>query len=97
MDGLIVKEPYATQLVSGKKKIEYRSKPLPASKTNVKVFILNKGFVKGYVVFDKSTYDEDDEIYKWHVLECKQFSPYLNYVHKNGCVIWINDVTIKEN
>lgn len=96
MDGLIVKEPFATQLVTGKKKYEYRSKPLPKNKTNVSVLILNKGRVLGYVNFDYDKYDEDDEIHKWHVDEYKQFSPYMKYKHKNGCIIWINDVDISE-
>lgn len=95
MDGLIVKEPFATQLVTGKKIYEYRSKPLPKNKTNVKVFILNKGRVLGYVVFDDC--DSDDGEYYWHVSECKAFSPYMKYNHKNGCIIWINDVEIFEN
>ncbi len=96
MDGLIVKEPFASQLVKGDKDIEYRSKPLPKLKKNVKIFILNKGFVKGIVVFYDDEYDEDDKIYKWKVLYSKEFSPYLTYKHKNGCVIWINDVEISE-
>ena len=96
MDGLIVKEPFATQLVRGEKDIEFRSTPLPKSKTKVKIFILNKGFVKGIVVFYDCVYDEDDEIYKWKVLYAKEFSPYMNYKHKNGCIIWINNVEIWE-
>ena len=96
MDGLIVKEPYATQLVQGKKRTEFRSKSLPENKQNKKIFILNKGLVKGYVIFDKQKYDDDDQIYRWHVSESKEYSPYMFYKHKNGCVIWINDVEISE-
>lgn len=96
MDGLIVKEPYATQLVTGAKKYEYRSQPLSRHKKHRRVFILNKGRVLGTVVFDKDSYNKDDNIYKWHVLESKQFSPYMKYQHKKGCIIWINDVDISE-
>lgn len=97
MDGLIVKEPFATELVRGDKVIEYRTKPLPLMKRNVKVFILSKGFVKGFVVFYDDEYDEDDDIFKWKVLYAKEFSPYLRYKHKNGCVVWINNVEIFED
>lgn len=96
MDGLIVKEPFATQLVKGTKHTEFRSKPLPKLKTNVKVFILNKGKVLGYVIFGSDEYDEENNIYLWDVIEYKEFSPYMNYKHKNGCVIWINNVEFWE-
>ena len=98
MDGLIVKEPFATSLVTGLKKYEYRSTPLPKNKTNVKIFILNKGRVLGYVVFYKDVQynDEDGSGREWHVSENKRFSPYMKYKHKNGCIIWINDVEIFE-
>ena len=94
MDGLIVKQPFAKKLVRGIKEYEYRSKPLPKMKTNVKILILNSGNVLGYVVFDGD--DFEDGLYKWHVLESKEFSPYMKYRHKNGCVIWINNVDVFE-
>ena len=90
MDGLIVKEPFATQLVTGKKTIEYRSTVLPKNKTNKKIFIMNKGRLLGYVVF--SHFEDDDDQYLWIVSESKQFSPYMKYKHKNGTIIWVNDV-----
>lgn len=94
-DGLIVKEPYATQLVTGKKNVEFRSKPLPKYKTNVKIFILNGGFVKGYVVFSHNDIDDYGR-HMYHVSEHKQFSPYMKYKHKNGCIVWINNVDFYE-
>jgi len=93
-DGLIVKEPFARRLVSGNKKTEFRSKPLPKNKTNVKIYILNSGNVKGYVIFSGATYDEDNEIYKYHISESGKFSPEPRYKHKFGCVIWINNVEL---
>lgn len=96
MDGLIVKEPFATLLVTGKKDVELRKKPLPKNKTGVKIFILNKGRILGYVVFQGSFYDDDDELYHYFVQERKQYSPYMKYIHKNGCQIWINNVDIRD-
>ena len=93
MDGLIVKEPFATQLVKGEKDIEYRSTSLPENKRLIDVFILNKGRVLGTVMFD-NTFSDDK--YEWSVVKHKQFSPYMKYKHKNGCIIWINDVEISE-
>jgi len=100
MDGLIVKEPFATELVTGKKDCEYRTKPLPKGKKYVKIFILNKGRVLGYVIFDRVEIipngSDFSDSYGYHVSESKQFSPYMKYKHKKGCIIWINDVEIFE-
>ncbi len=96
-DGLIVKEPFARRLVSGNKKIEFRSKPLPRNKTNVEIFVLNNGNVKGYVVFSGATYDKDNKIYKYSISKSAKFSPELKYKHKLGCIIWINDVELIDN
>ena len=93
MDGLIVKEPYATQLVTGKKDVEYRSTPLPKNKYHKKVYILNKGNILGEVIFnDEDYYDDNDR--EWFVSYHKQYNPPLKYKHKNGCVIWIKDVEV---
>lgn len=94
MDGLIVKEPYATQLVTGKKDVEYRSTKLPENKRLKNVLILNKGRVLGTVMFDNGCLNVDE--FEWAVVKYKQFSPYMKYDHKNGCIIWINDVNYYE-
>ena len=95
-DGLIVKEPYATMLVRGRKKYEIRTKPLPANKTNVKILILCRGIVKGYVMFDSQLYNEDDEIFKWHVYKYGEYIPKKKYRYKNGTVIWLNNVEVSD-
>jgi len=96
MDGLIVNEPYATELVTGKKDIEYRSTKLPKNKIGKKILILNGKFAIGYVVFAGEYHNLKDNQYYWHVQEHKMFSPFLKYKHKNGCIIWINDVDVQE-
>ncbi len=94
MDGLIVKEPFATQLVTGEKKFEYRKKPLPKNKIGEMIFILNKGTVKGFVVFSGQIHDKKNNIYHYIVSASTQFYDGITYKHKNGCVIWINDVEV---
>lgn len=94
MDGLIVKEPFATQLVSGEKKFEYRKKPLPKNKIGQMILILNKGKVKGFVVFSGQIHDKKNNIYHYIVSGSTQFYDGATYKHKNGCVIWINDVEV---
>jgi len=92
MNGLIVKEPFATQLVTGKKLTEFRTKPLPNDRIDESVYILNKGKILGTVIFMSS--EKMGNLYKWLVLESKQFIPPKKYIHKNGCIIWIKDVEV---
>lgn len=92
MNGLIVKEPFATQLVTGKKVSEFRTRPLPKHKIDETVYILNKGKVLGTVIFMGS--QKMGNLFKWLVLESKQFIPPKKYIHKQGCVIWIKDVEV---
>lgn len=97
IDGLIVKEPFALQLVTGKKDVEYRSTPLPKNKTDRTILILNGKFAIGSVTFGGQWHDVYSQSYRWFVIRHKQFSPYMKYNHKNGCVIWINDVDLIES
>ncbi len=97
MNGLIVKEPFATQLVTGKKLTEFRTKPLPNDRIDESIYILNKGKILGTVTFMGS--EKMGNLYKWLVLESKEFpvkfgvKP-MRYKHKQGCVIWIKDVEV---
>jgi len=96
MDGLIVKEPFALQLVTGKKDVEYRKTPLPDNKRAVDILILNGKFAIGTVQFGGDYHVVDENYHKWFVVNHKMYSPFLKYKHKNGCIIWINDVEIYE-
>ena len=71
MNGLIVKEPFATQLVTGKKLTEFRTKPLPNDRIDESIYILNKGKILGTVTFMGS--EKMGNLYKWLVLESKEF------------------------
>ena len=92
MDGLIVKQPFATQLVSGKKKFEYRKTPIPKKKIGEPVYILtpkNNGYkILGTVTFYPSNQGETT----WRVIDPMKYDGEWNYVPKSGCVIWVNNV-----
>ena len=96
MDGLIVKEPYATQLVTGEKTTEFRTTKLPENKTHVKILILNGKYAIGYVQFEGEYFNEVEQTHYWQVEACKMYSPFLKYKHKNGCIIWTNNVEVWE-
>ena len=94
MDGLIVKQPYASQLVSGLKKVEFRTTRLPVDKIGQKVLIITPqkdgGLVLGHVVFNEEK--QTGNIYKWIVKNAVSFDKPWRYNVKPGCVIWMKDV-----
>ena len=97
MDGLIVREPYASQLIAGVKDTECRSTPLPADKQNRKIVILNKAFAIGTVVFSGHTYDRLTQTYQWNVEASEEYSPRIEYERKQGCAAWVKDVRLNSN
>lgn len=98
MDGLIVKQPYARRLVSGSKKIEYRTTKLPRNKINRDVYILTTAKsgrkILGTVMFTKCVETEDG--YEWHAQFPVKFDHTKEYVSKFGAVIWINNVEVSK-
>lgn len=97
MDGLIVKEPFATLLVQGKKKFEYRSYPIPQKHIGNPVLILtpcSNGYrIAGQVTFYPS--NQGDET--WRVIDPLESTQLLSYKPKRGCIIWINNVQVVEH
>lgn len=49
MDGLIVKQPYATLIAEGKKKWELRSRQPPKDKIKHEIFLLSSGYALGKI------------------------------------------------
>ena len=49
MDGLIVKQPYATLIASGEKKWELRSRKPPQDKVKNEILLLSSGYVLGII------------------------------------------------
>lgn len=49
MDGLIVKQPYASLIAEGKKKWELRSREPPQSKIKHEIYLLSSGFALGKI------------------------------------------------
>ena len=89
-DGLIVKQPYADEIMSGEKVAEYRVKKLPEDKYYVDVYILSGGHILGTVSFDKC--DEFKDGFEWHVRKVEKLSRPVRYIHPKGARVWIREV-----
>lgn len=94
MDGLIVKQPYAQQLVTRKKRKEYRSTQLPKNKFSEPVLILTPqkdgGLVLGEVTFIGQLANDDG--FEWIAIDGVEYNRKWKYKIKSGCVIWMKDV-----
>lgn len=53
MNGLIVKQPFASWIIDGSKEWEIRSRPAPKGKINKEILLLSSGLVLGKVVITK--------------------------------------------
>lgn len=97
MDGLIVKQPFAQQLVSGGKKIEYRTNPIPDNKINKEILILTRKsegcMILGTVFFTNQKWISTRN-YEWVVDLPTKYNVLYHYKPKQGCVVWVKDVEI---
>ena len=90
-DGLIVKQPYADEIINGEKTIEYRAKALPDDKKFIDVYILSSGHILGTASFDKSTQTEDGR-FEWHIRRVSKLPQPIKYIHPKGARVWIRGV-----
>jgi len=92
MDGLIVKQPFATKIVKGRKKFEYRRTKIPLKKIGQTVFILTTQKDGGRIVGQATFYPSNVSDKQWRVIDPMIFTKPPKYKIKSGCVIWMNDV-----
>lgn len=91
-DGLIVKQPFATQIVKGKKKFEYRKTRIPPEKIGKTVFILTPQRDDGKIIGQATFYPSNIGETTWRIIDPLIFTKSPKYKIKSGCVIWMNDV-----
>jgi len=91
-DGLIIRQPYADQIMNGEKRIEYRKKKLPDDKRFIDVYVLSEGHVLGTVSFDNCFDNENG--YSWHIRRHSKFPEPKRYIHPKGARVWIRGVVM---
>ena len=90
-DGLLIKQPYADEIINGVKTVEYRSKPLPDDKRFIDVYILSGGYILGTASFDSCERLEDGG-YEWHIRRVSKLPKPIKYIHPKGARVWIRGV-----
>lgn len=93
MRGLIVREPWASQIVEGQKPVEYRSRP-----TNIRgrigIIAGGSGTVIGEVTLTDCRLPDDAEPedygWEWVLSNPIKYPQPRKYKHPNGAVVWVN-------
>ena len=89
--GLIVKQPYADQIINGGKKIEYRSRKVTFAYEKIQIYLLSQCKILGVIIISECRNVDDDE-YEWDVLVIHKYKVPRPYAHPNGAQIWVKDV-----
>lgn len=110
MDGLIVKQPFANQIISRRKKREYRLWPPPVKKMNRNIYLLSNGYALGIIKIEGArrlstrarilklkgvrTRTSIKYRYAWLLRVVKKFRKPIRYRHPRGAQIWVKDVKL---
>jgi hypothetical protein len=93
MQGFIVKQPYSDQIISGKKKFEYRN--FKTKKINEPCYLLSEGFVLGTIMFTGIKEINKDWRYSWRIMVIKKLKQPWKYNHPMGAQRWVKSVVKK--
>ena len=92
-DGLIVKQPFASNIIMGKKIREYRSRAPPERYRRIPIYLLSDGLVLGTIKITgyKPNFASGCT---WYVEVIEEFKLPKLYKHPNGARIWVKNVRI---
>jgi len=90
MDGLIVKQPYASYIIDEKKEWELRSTSPPANKINREIFLLSSGMVYGKIKIVDFWFADKKELEK-HKRKHRSETHFLDIDHTSA--VWEVEVT----
>lgn len=95
MQGFIVKQPYSGQIITKKKKQEFRN--FKTKKINEPVYLLSEGFVLGKIMFTGIKEINKDWKYAWDIKVLKKLSRPWKYHHPQGAQRWVKEVRSKKS
>jgi len=93
MNGLIVKQPFASNIIMGKKKKEYRSRAPPEQYRRIPIYLLSGGLVLGTIKITNYRTNFASGC-TWYVKVIEEFKHPKLYRHPNGAQIWVKNVRI---
>ena len=88
--GLLIEEKFIEQMLTGKKKYEYRNFTCPY--LDEKIILVKLGCAYGTVIFDKNCKGNKKFKYGWHIKSYKKFKTPKKYKHPQGAQRWIKNV-----
>ena len=94
MDGLIVLQPHANQIINGQKKTEFRNKMPPEDKINTPLYLLSSGYALGKFKIAGFGRGKTNYRYGWRIKVIKKFSTPKKYKHLMGAQIWVKNVKL---
>ena len=89
--GLIVKQPYANQIINGEKKIEYRSRKPPFRYRKIPIYLLSEGKVLGVIIIHDH-HQVDSDTWAWEVEDIHKYKLPEKYRHPCGAQVWVKNV-----
>jgi len=95
MNGLIVLEPYCTDIINGKKDFEYRNTSPPKHNRNVPIYLLSGGHILGIIKiegFGLVTWGTFNQKYYWRIKVISKYKTRKKYNHPNGAQVWVKHV-----
>ena len=96
MNGLIVLEPYATDLINGDKEFEYRNRKPPNHQMHVPIYLLSGGHIlgtikiTGYGLLNHNT--RNNQSFYWRIKVMYKLKIRKKYNHPNGAQVWVKNV-----
>lgn len=93
MRGILIQQPFASNIIKGSKKTEYRKYKLPIDYLQEEIYLLCKGKILGIIILVPKSAHKNDFRYKITVEEV--FEPPKNYVHPKGAQRYVKKVSFR--
>ena|SRR5579872_5707286 len=100
VDGIIILQPYANQIISGTKKIEYKRRVPPLNKFQTPIYLLSGGKILGTIMIESWTDHQGtsssraEKYVDWKIRVIQKYDKPKKYAHPNGAQVWVLDVKL---
>jgi len=90
MIGFYVREPFASRIINGEKKYEFRNSK--TQKIKIPILLLTKNNSLGIIKIVQVIQIDKKYKYAWRIEIIEKFKKPKSYIHPIGAVNWIKDV-----
>jgi len=92
LNGILISQPYADEIISGKKNMEYRKGQVPIDYLNSSIYLLCEGIVLGEIEFTKQKKIPNTDMWIWYVQVLQKYDIPKTYYHPSSKKLFVNDV-----